>query len=385
MELLNATKMRAGYTGGLDPSGREHVVIAVKGTFVIPPKPGAAARLADEQVPLVMADEFTGEPGFSATRYEADYALRKPRCDVLLNGSAYAPGGRAVQRVSVSLKIGSITKTFTVVGNRVWRRGLPSFGASRPEPFAVMPISYDTAFGGAFPSRHRPEELQAYRPNPVGVGFGEGQDVKDLVGKPLPNTEETNHSVTKPDGSYRPMAFGSVGRSWQPRVSFAGTYDQHWVDTVFPFLPADFDERYYQSAPPDQQTDYLHGGEEVVLVNLTEQGHTAFRLPEIDVPVTFYLKNREDKATAVADTLLFEPDLNRFMLVWRASLALRRNMFEVNQVVVGSMPRAWYRARALGKTWYPSLQQLVDTRRRERQDEEPAEDDVDEELDETDE
>jgi hypothetical protein len=381
MELLNATKMQAGYTGGLDPSGREHVVVVVKGTFAIPRKQGATALLADEQVPLVMADEFTGEPGFSAPLYEADYALRKPRCDVLLNGSAHASGGRPAERVSVSLKVGSVDKTFTVVGNRVWRRGLPSIAANRPDLFAVLPISYNTAFGGAFPSKKRPEELQAYRPNPVGVGFGEGLDVGDLIGKPLPNTEEAGHSVTKPDGRYRPMAFGSVGRSWEPRVSFAGTYDQNWIDNVFPFLPADFDERYYQCAPTDQQTDYLRGGEEVVLVNLTEQGRTVFRLPTIEMPVTFYLKQREQKTMAVADTLLIEPDLHRVVLVWRAALPLRKNMFEVNQVVVGTMPRGWHRARVLGKTWYRSLKELVDTRRQEREEEEPVSE-VDEELDE---
>ena len=35
-------------------------------------------------------------------------------------------------------------------------------------------------------------------------------------------------------------------------------------------------------------------------------------------------------------------------------------MFEVAQVVAGRMPRGWYRARELGKTYYPSLKELVD-------------------------
>jgi hypothetical protein len=30
------------------------------------------------------------------------------------------------------------------------------------------------------------------------------------------------------------------------------------------------------------------------------------------------------------------------------------------------MPRGWYRARQLGKTYYPSLKALVDTRRADR-------------------
>jgi hypothetical protein len=36
MELVNSTRMVAGYTMGLEPSGRELLVVAVKGTFQIP-------------------------------------------------------------------------------------------------------------------------------------------------------------------------------------------------------------------------------------------------------------------------------------------------------------------------------------------------------------
>src|SRR5687768_12055375 len=125
--------MVAGYTLGLDPDGRERVVVAVKGTFMIP-RAGLPARLADEQAPLVMADEFTGAPGFSATLYESDFPPVKPRCDVLLNGSAYAPGGRPAYSVPVGLRVGAMSKAFNVVGNRRWEVSIPSVGPGDPEP-----------------------------------------------------------------------------------------------------------------------------------------------------------------------------------------------------------------------------------------------------------
>lgn len=59
MELLNATKMQAGYTMGMAPDGRESLVVVVKGTFRIPEE-GREPELAEEQVPLVMADVFAG-------------------------------------------------------------------------------------------------------------------------------------------------------------------------------------------------------------------------------------------------------------------------------------------------------------------------------------
>ncbi|MBV9342188.1 MAG: hypothetical protein JO159_15050 [Acidobacteria bacterium] len=92
-----------------------------------------------------------------------------------------------------------------------------------------------------------------------------------------------------------------------------------------------------------------------------------FSLPEIEVPVAFYLRSYEEiDKRAVCDTVAFEPDRQRFVMVWRVSLPLRRNMFEVSQVVTGKMPPGWYRARALGKTYYRSLKQLTDARRSER-------------------
>lgn len=359
MNLINATGMAAGYTLGLDKDGRESLVVVVKGTFLIPTNPTAEPVLAPAQVPLVMADEFSGEPGESAPTAEADYAPRKPKCDVLLNGSAYAPGGRPVDRVTVSLRVGSVRKSFDVVGNRVWQAGTFSLGASKPEPFVKMPISYDRAFGGIDKAKGEPDTFRWYAANPAGVGWHDYLDTKFLDGTPLPNTEETGSPVKKANGTYRPMAFGSVGRSWPPRPKWAGTYDQKWLDDVFPFLPADFDERYFQAAPEDQQTDHLKGGEEVELGNLTPAGRAVFRLPRIDVPVVFaFAAGPRKELPGTLDTVVLEPDAGRFLATWRANLPVRRNVFEVEHIVAGRMSPAFYRARALGKRYGRSLRDV---------------------------
>lgn len=363
MELLNATGMQAGYTLGMQPDGRELLVVVVKGTFKIP-KNGEDASLSEKQVPLIESDVFTGEPGLSAILHESDYAPRKPRCDVILNGSAYVPEGKYALKVTVLLRVAQISKSFNVVGDQVWKDGLLSIKSSNPLPFRVKPISYSNAFGGM--DTNDPKNPRAYLLNPVGIGFHYNLKAEFIEGKPLPNTEEINNPVARPNGQYIPMSFGSIGRNFQSRIRFAGTYDQDWLDNKFPFLPPDFDEAYYQSAPLDQQIPYPRGGEEVILVNLTPEGRTQFRLPGINVPIEFNLRNWERKETeGVIDTVLIEPDESRFMLTWRASLPLRKNIFEVAQVVVGKMPRAWYRARETGKTYYPSLGELIKAKKRE--------------------
>src|SRR5262245_42440417 len=305
MIFLNATPMAAGYTLGLDKDARESLVVVVKGTFLIPRDPSATPALAPTQVPLVTADEFSGEPGLSAPIAETDYVPRKPRCDVLLTGSAHAPGGRPTDRVTVGLRVGSVQKSFDVVGNRVWQAGAFTLGQSLPERFTKLPISYDRAFGGIDKAKGAPETFRWYQANPAGVGWHESLDTKFLDGAALPNTEETGSPIKKPNGTYRPMSFGPIGRSWPPRPKYAGTYDQKWLDEVFPFLPADFDERYFQSAPEDQQTAHPKGGEEVELTNLTPHGRTVFRIPPMVMPIEVTGRSADrTELTPVIDTLM---------------------------------------------------------------------------------
>lgn len=361
MELLKATGMEAGYTLGLDPDGRERVVVVVKGTFEIPP-PGHSARLAAEQVPLVMADEFTGEPGLSAVTYESEFAPFKPRCDVLVNGSAQAPYGRPVYEVTVGLRVGPIQKFFNVVGDRVWENGPLGPQPSQPQPFTSVPITYDRAWGGVDVDPEDAERVDPFMANPVGVGYYPLSGGV-VVGQPLPNTAELGQPIDGRTGSHRPMSLGVVGRQFEGRYPFAGTYDQEWTDNVFPFLPADFDPLYFQSAPPDQQMDYPQGGEWVEVTGMTPEGRTVFQIPPSDVPVEFTDREfQRETMYAVIDTIIIEPDLGRFMVVWRASRPLQENIFELNQCVVGRMARGWYRARALGKEYYPGLGALVAAR-----------------------
>jgi hypothetical protein len=356
--------MQADYALGLDTDGRERVVVIIKGTFAIP-WDGTLPRLAEEQAPLVTADEFTGEPGKSATRYESEFAPYKPRCDVLLNGSAYAPGGVQSGRVDVTLAIGSMRKSLSVHGRRVWQESV-TIVPSEPDPFTRMPISYDGAYGGVDVAADDPSQVRAYMRNPVGIGYYPLTSRADLLGRPLPTTSATADPVSSSSGTYPPMSFGAIGRNFESRLTLAGTYDQQWLDHTFPFLPADFNPLYYQSAPPDQQIAHPAGGELVELYNLTPQGYTRFQLPRIEVPVEFMdVRGTTTDTLAVLDTILIEPDLERFMLLWRTSLPLRRNLLELRQALVGKMSPGYHYARSAGKEYFESIQALALARREE--------------------
>ena len=346
MELINATRVVAGYTMGMEPSGRELLVVVIKGTFALPRNSAEPLRLAEEQLPLVMADTFTGEPGFSAPVYEVDFAPRKQRVDVLLLGSAYAPNGRPATRVQVGLRVNGVTKTFAVVGERVWQAASTGISASAPRPFTAMPIGYDRAFGGVDDRHEDPAQHAAFMRNPVGRGFHRHLKSEWVDGAPLPNTEEINQPIQHPDDQYLPMAFGPIGRGWEPRYCYAGTYDQKWLDEHFPFLPPDFDEQYYQAAPLDQQFDGPLGGHEVAMVNLTPDGRRSFKIPVFEAPVhVFPKKGEREDLKATLDTLVLEPDLERLTMTWRVDRPLKKNMFEIAQVMVGKKGKDWWQQR----------------------------------------
>ena len=228
----------------------------------------------------------------------------------------------------VGVKLGGWSKVIDVVGDRVWRQRGGMLGPSAPEPFLAMPLTYERAFGGIDDTD--PERADAYMPNPVGRGYGLVRSGERLIGRPLPNTEAPDDPVSVPVGRLPADGARRPGPQRGSRLTHAGTYDQHWLDEVFPFLPADFDDRYYQAAPEDQWIDEPQGGEEVMLVNLTPEGRTSFRLPPNDMPVVFFRKDgsREERR-AMLDTILIEPDLRRLLLTWRASIPLRRNVFEL--------------------------------------------------------
>jgi hypothetical protein len=351
MELINATRMVAGYTMGLEPSGRELLVVVIKGTFRFP-RPGEPPghfALHDEQLPLVLADTFTGEPGLSAPVYEADFAPQKRRCDVLLLGSAYAPNERPVTRVEVEMRLGNWSKRFAVVGSRHWECRALNVTASPPGLFVKQPLSYDVAFGGTDLRHEDPSEHAAFMPNPVGRGFHKHIKMSWVDGAPLPLTEEIGHSVRDLAGNYRPMAFGPVGRGWSTRSCFAGTYDHEWLEKHFPFLPPDFDEQYFQGAPVDQQVPlqfFQNAPVDVTLENLTPDGVAHFTIPHLIAPVHVFPKRGErEDYTAALDTVVVEPDAHRFSLSWRVARPIRKNFFEIAQVLVGKKGKEWWQQR----------------------------------------
>jgi hypothetical protein len=368
LKIVNESPFIAGWTSGFEKDGREVAVVAVKASYKLRPVNGASPELCDEQTPLIEADQFGPDPSTDAPVRENDFSLFKPACDVLAFAQAYAPRGQPAPSFEVALEVGACRKSFRVVGRRQWVRSLGTVTSTRPIPFVTQQISYDVAFGGTEADPSDPKHVKTFLRNPAGIGYRPFKANIDQA--PLPLTENLKEAVSDPVGDYVPMALGPVGRNWHPRYTLAGTYDAKWLDNKLPFLPDDFDFRYFQAAAADQQIPYPLGGEPIVLSNLAAEGELRSSIPREGVVISFINKNGKlESKAANLDTVVLEPDSDRMFLTWRAVHRLSRDFFELGEMLVELKSRhrsGLARAHAHRKPFFENLGDFVKYRRQGR-------------------
>lgn len=348
--VVGCDALAVAVSTALDKVGREHLVVVAKATWNLPQSGQAACQIAPQ--PLAYRDAYIGEPGESAMLHGDDFARYKPRCDVLFDACAHPPGGKGVETLGIEVRVGSLVKRLRVHGPRSWQSYGNSYRPGRADAFLKLPLHYGLAFGGSREwLSHAETHIEAHAANPVGLGWYGPHTWRGADGEPMPQIEAFDEPIVRPDVEARPMALSALGRHWQPRAGLAGTYDAAWQRDTAPFLPEDFDERYHQCAPEDQQIDYPQGGEPVSLIHLLpDQAALHFELPDFDGVKVRVL--RQDYSTeeppALVDTLYFETEHRRFSAVWRASIPLRRHIQEIAVVAVGPIDPDWWRAKTLG-------------------------------------
>ena len=106
-----------------------------------------------------------------------------------------------------------------------------------------------------------------------------------------------------------------------------------------PLLAEDFDERFYQVAPEDQQAPgFLRGGERVELTNLSPGGTLAFALPKVRLTFTTRFGRERVDHRAQLYTVVLEPDRPRVILVWTTLLPCHHKVDKLDSTVVEEIP-----------------------------------------------
>ncbi|PHM25801.1 DUF2169 family type VI secretion system accessory protein [Xenorhabdus budapestensis] len=329
MEFRNLTPFAVMNYQMLDIEDTEHHVVVMKiGYQLLPAGQGEYNAELLPAPPLCLQDEYRGTMNSSPVLQESDLAPFKPRCDVIVNGTAYAPEGKPCTEFPIRLQVQSkqgqtlLNKTLTVGGEREFIRDAGgNWQLTAPKPFATLPLDYRYAFGGQCKiyadeeaSQHlqegdllTPEQRQqhpdrekspiahaACESNPLGTGFITPwyANAKQLTRYPAPR-------IIRPDAQFtaqhfaaqlggtlpadtpasQPQGMGFIGRPWLPRRQLAGTYDDDWLAHRHPYLPKDFDFRYWNGAPADQQIDWPDTDISLSLQSMTPGGNLHVTLP----------------------------------------------------------------------------------------------------------
>lgn len=328
LQLKNQTPFKASLMLLPDRSGVDCVVTVVKATFAI----GDSLEVASDQVDLVLADQYFGEPATTSVRVPSDVSIEKAGTDVLVLGHAWSPDGALAWQMDASVKVGPLTKSIRIFGDRVWESSGSVARISWVAPFSRMPLVWERSFGGTDVTERGPI---AESRNPAGIGFRVPNGAKPLNGLPLPNIEAPDALIGAWTDTPMPACFAPVAPHWMPRRSFAGTYDEDWENNRSPFLPVDFDPQFCQVAPLGLSAiPHLHGGEIAELRGLTPDGMLRFTLPSLTVGIVHRLDRGVELRPARLDTVVIEPDAKRLVAVWRAVYQCDKRVRRVREVEI---------------------------------------------------
>jgi uncharacterized protein YjbI with pentapeptide repeats len=321
MKIVNETLLALGWRAWKIQPPQWSATFFLKGAFTL--RPGEPAWM-DEPLPL-SGDTYADDDLAKALLYPTDFAPFKPRTDIMIRAEAHAPGGVPLPTIPVSFRVGTLSKSLTVFGERQWKRGLfHSAGATDPMPVTGVTIAPENAFGGP-----------GYGKNPL--GRGRKSDAAPLV-------EDPKHPVRGPADDADPAGFGPLSPAWPQRADLNGTYKGEWSKTRWPWFPEDFDWGFFNAAPRDQQVEgYLTGDEALEFENLhPEIPVFRTRLPGIRPRcfVTDRTPKKDERFREVRlklDTLWIDMTAGVMVLVWRGALDVRTmKLKEVEQIVVAA-------------------------------------------------
>ncbi|OJA63184.1 hypothetical protein BGV68_02945 [Burkholderia ubonensis] len=389
MEFRNLTPFATMAFDAVDAAGGEFRVVVLKAAYVL--KRNASGEPDDDThycvlqegdaaVSLNMADEYEGAVANSSVRSESDLAPFKPKCDVIIRATSFAPNGVPARWWHARARVMDgdalvIDKRLRVLGPRTFIDGPHGWRVSEPTECVSVPVRWESAYGGTSVVMHAGDAPgkggdlllnEVCFTNPLGCGWLEERYLKlvtdtnvlatpDVLSVPAggsrarqlraPQIEAWDQPVTVLDvvehaesgldaqqmaavaASYQmsPAGLGAMGRAWTPRLQRAGTYDEVWLETRWPHLPTDFDFSYWNGAPDDQQIPWPKPGVAIELANLTRSEDTCSGLLKTRLPrhraivALHYLGGGVDPVEMHLDTIFVDTDEMQISLTWRAT------------------------------------------------------------------
>ncbi|MGL5001675.1 MAG: DUF2169 domain-containing protein, partial [Casimicrobium sp.] len=279
--LTNNAPMTARVFEHVDLTGIPHALVVAKASWdLVSGKQRTAAAGGDALAPVREGPEqcaaetlaldpvqrvVLGERGQQyVTIADHDQAPPKPRFDVIVQGYAHAPNGKAQMQFEAGLAVGNKKATIRAMAPRYWTRGLSGLQASEPlAAVSRVPIYYGFAFS-EYSIRMSDEALESHRKQRSNNEWQE-EDVS------IPPWIEASHQhVTSRYATDATTCLGHWPEHAPHRRRFVGTFDESWKRYRAPKLPLDFDPHFYNVADPELQLDRApEPGTSLGLMNLS--------------------------------------------------------------------------------------------------------------------
>jgi hypothetical protein len=270
--------------------------------------PGESELDAHQEAPNEEDSHWDDDPRRSLSS-ASDLVPFKARPEVLLVGSAFAPGGRPARSIVTRLVVAEVDKSIEAFCDRAFRQTGELVEGLR---VAQVPLRYERAGGG--PGTW----------NPVGVRHDADPDAYGMVA--LPNLQPPATHVAYRGTFVEPVGYGPIAPSWPARAqrvgpNAAGFLPARWHQRP---LPPGFDPAFFNAAPPDQQVSELRSNERIVLENLhRDHPRLVTSLPGIrPAAVAERAGGQRERVTLTADTLAIDTGRGTCAMVWRGWIRL---------------------------------------------------------------
>ena len=277
---------------------------------------GEAAEPITER-PIVCSGDVPHAEARQGLAYPNDYVPYKPLGEWMAIGTAHNAGWGDPHKFGARVRIGDHAKLVDVVGDRSWQPTLLRWEPGPAAAIDTVPLTYDRAWGGP-----------AHAANPLGRG---------QVGDAMHNLEIPRAWVDSRSSPALPAGFGPLPSTWAQRKQWMGKYNARWIRDHWPWLPPDFDVRFFMAAPEDQWVDGYFRGDEPIVLEQMHPVHAVFssRLP--GVRARCFVSQRSGAGAAGKpghwgeelhfrevplhlDTVWIDADQETLVLAWRGHL-----------------------------------------------------------------
>ncbi|MDC3961455.1 DUF2169 family type VI secretion system accessory protein [Polyangium jinanense] len=285
--------------------GQWSLTVVCKVTYAL--KPGTSIVATEPEGVNERDNHWDDDPG-KCVYAPSDLAPYKPRPEVLLVGSAFAPRREPLRSLFARLVVADVDKSIEVLGARTVAR---DGAVSEAQKWTQMPLRYERAAGG--------DESW----NPVGID----PSVVDAYGRrTLPNLQPPGMMAADVPRPIPTVGFGPIASRWLVRSAKLGALvgafaNGTWAETP---LGMDFDGSYFQSAPSDQLVSELRPDEPILLENMhPEIERFSTRLPGIKPHMRVEIEGLPPwEPDLVPDTLWIDTNRAIASLTFRAQIPL---------------------------------------------------------------